>query len=321
MAPKYRFTPKPGIARTNRVVNTSIKPVILSGQSNIVKTTEAKTPQKHRIQTTSPQKPKKRRTTINRSPKRRRKAVTRASPLRRRKELEIGKYKRLVQNLKNCGQGRILIMVACGPSVKETHLPQLKDHPLIDFMSINRPYGPVFPTKYWVFCDQSQYTRNKELFDNYKGTLINAWSVRARHSNQVLIRNKSGKGFSKDLLQGYYIGRSTTFANMQTAYWMNYDKIYIFGCDMCKPPGSEELHFYGRNQDVDPTIRVKRFAKEAEFYSIGAKQLSPADRQKFVFCSAYNDWPFVKEFQSMDHREAVEPILAEANAKINKNKS
>ena len=125
--------------------------------------------------------------------------------------------------------------------------------------------------------------------------------------------NKSGKGFSKNLSQGYYIGRSTTFANMQTAFWMNYDKVYIFGCDMCKPPGSDDLHFYGRNKDVDPAIRAKRFAKEAEHYTIGSKQLTAEERKKFVFCSAYNPWPFVKQFESLDHRVAVEHILEKAD--------
>ena len=101
---------------------------------------------------------------------------------------------------------------------------------------------------------------------------------------------------------------------------MNYDKVYIFGCDMCKPPNCKDLHFYGLNEDVDPAIRIKRFAREAEHYSAGAKQLSLEERQKFVFCSSYNTWPFIKDFASLDHLEAVATILAEANEKMNKNK-
>lgn len=290
--------------------------MIVAGQPNIIKTSEP--PKSQPIQKPIVKKPDKVQRSVeaanqpNVPPKRLVKNPVKSSPLKRRKEMEMGRYSKMVDDLRNCGKGRILIMIACGPSIMEVDLPKLKDHPLIDMMSINKPDPRVYPTKYWVFCDQSQYIRNQQMFESYSGTLINAWSVRARHANQVLIRNRSGKGFSKDLHQGYYIGRSTTFANMQTAYWMNYDKVFIFGCDMCKPPNSSDLHFYGRNHDVDPAVRVQRFAKEAEFYSAGASQLTTAECKKFVFCSSYNTWAFTKEFEHMDHKVAVEHIWAMA---------
>jgi hypothetical protein len=96
---------------------------------------------------------------------------------------------------------------------------------------------------------------------------------------------------------------------------MNYDKVYIFGCDMCKPPNSESLHYYGRNQDVEPVIRAKRFAKEAEHYAFAARKLDTAERKKFVFCSAYNPYPFIKQYSQMDHMVAVDHILKEADEK------
>lgn len=316
MKRKYRLTPKPGVARAGRVVNTNTQPVIIAGKNNIIKTQDPQVksqPVKKVIIKKPEKQPVRRRGAVNRA------RAPRPSPLRRQKELEIGKYKEDISKLKNIGVGRLLVMVACGPSILEADLPRLKNNPMVDIMSINKPDPRLHPTKYWVFCDQSQYTRNREIFDSYPGTLINAWSVRARHKNQILIRNRSGKGFSKNLDQGYYIGRSTTFANMQTAYWMNYDKVFIFGCDMCKPPNTDQLHFYGVNQDVEPSIRAKRFAKEAEHYSIGAKQLNTIDRSKFVFCSAYNPWPFVREFEQMDHREAVDYILKMASELQDKN--
>ena len=321
MASKYRLSPKPGLARAGRFVGTRVNPVIVTNKPNIIKIRNPKPkpkplpkiPQSQKVQKVNIQRP------IGRPNKRNQMAVTpnkrnalkrsRSSPVRNRKEVEIGRYKKKVEALKDCGVGRILIMVACGPSILEADLPKLKGHVMIDMMSINKPDPRLHPTKYWVFCDQSQYVRNKQAFESYKGTVINAWSVRARHPNQVLIRNKSGKGFSKDLLQGYYIGRSTTFANMQTALWMNYDKIFIFGCDMCQPPNVDKLHFYGKNEDVDPQIRVKRFQQEAEHYLLGAKQLTPQERLKFVFCTAYNTWPFIEYYKKIDHREAVDYIL------------
>jgi hypothetical protein len=310
MKRQYRLTPKPGVARAGRVFNTQTKPVIVNGRANVLKTKDQsvqKVPQV-KIKKVVIKKPARKPAARRVKPQ-----AARSSALRKKKEVEISRYKKAVTDLKNSGIGKILIMVACGPSIMEVDLPKLIDHPLVDFMSINKPDPRRGTTKYWVFCDQSQYTRNREVFDKYTGTLINAWSVRARHPNQVLIRNRSGKGFSKNLSQGYFIGRSTTFANMQTAFWMNYDKVYIFGCDMCKPPNSESLHFYGRNQDVEPAVRAKRFAKEAEHYLNGSKQMTAEERAKFVFCSEYNPWPFVNEFSKMDHRVAVDHILGEAN--------
>ena len=230
-----------------------------------------------------------------------------------RRRQHQSQYIRSIQKLQNVGAGRFLVMVACGPSVLETDLAKLKDHPLIDFMTINKPLPQIQPTRWWVFCDQSQYLRNRAAFDSYTGSIINAWSVRARHKNQILIRNRPGKGFSKNLTQGYYIGRSTTFANMQTAYWMGYEKVFIFGCDMA-PTGNKPLHFYGTNPDVKPEVRATRFAKEAEFYLAGAKQLTPQERMKFYFCSSYNKWPFVDHFKRMDHIEAPDKIIEMANA-------
>ena len=314
---KYRLTPKPGIARAGRFVNTQVSPVIITSKPGVVRVQQnqksadkiAKAEQVKKVIIKKPdKKPVRKKRATPRS-----QSQYRSSPLKRRKEIEIGRYKKAVEGLRGKGQGRLLIMVACGPSISEVQLPKLKGHPRIDIMSINKPDPRLYPTDYWVFCDQSQFTRNRKLFEEYQGTIINAWSVRARHQNQILIRNRSGRGFSKNLLQGYYIGRSTTFANMQVAYWMGYDKVFIFGCDMCKPPNVDKLHFYGTNPDVDPSIRAKRFAKEAEHYQNGSKQLSPAERKKFVFCSSYNPWPFIKQFEQMDHKIAIDHILKLAN--------
>tara|TARA_R100001244_G_scaffold25113_2_gene25482 strand:+ start:130440 stop:131333 length:894 start_codon:yes stop_codon:yes gene_type:complete len=277
-------------------------------------------PKNQRVQPVRIIRPNKPRVKLNESQQRtlKNRRGVKASPVRKSKEVELSRYKEKVQSLKGCGVGRFLVMVACGPSILEVDLPKLHQHALVDFMSINKPDPRLHPTKYWAFCDQSQFARNQEIFKQYTGTVINAWSVRARHQNQVLVRNKSGKGFSKDLLKGYFIGRSTTFANMQTAFWMNYDKIFIFGCDMCKPPGSDKLHFYGRNQDVDPKIRETRFKKEAEFYLAGAKAMTAQERQKFVFCSSYNPWPFMEYFKTLDHKTAVEEIIKMADEKSQK---
>jgi hypothetical protein len=211
----------------------------------------------------------------------------------------LSRHKDKLLNLKDSGVGRYLVILACGPSVKYAKIEQFKDHPFIDVMTINKPNMRLWPTKYWAFCDQSQYKRNMNHFKSYRGTLINASSVKVDKDNQVIIRNIHGRGFSKDLLNGYYLGRSTTYANLQTAHWMNYDKVFIFGCDMAKVV----------NPDVREKIRESRFQFEAEHYDVAAEQLSAGRRKRFYFCSRHNPWPFIKKFNKMDERTAVGEII------------
>lgn len=217
-----------------------------------------------------------------------------------------------ILGLKNKGIGRILVMIACGPSVKEVpDLINLKNHPKIFTMTINKPQPPLWPTDAWAFCDHSQYNRNKNEFDNYKGLLINSSSIKVRKPNQVLVRAKQGRGFSFDLTNGFYIGRSTTYTNMQTALYMGFEKIFLFGVDMCEVNG--KLWSYGVNPDVSAKNRIQRFNLEAEHYQYAANALQEHIRKKFYFCTTYNPFPFIKEFNRRDQKTVVPEILQLAN--------
>jgi len=225
----------------------------------------------------------------------------------------LDQYNASINRTRNIGSGKILIIVANGPSINEVDLHLLVGHPKIDIMCINKPDMRVWPSKYWAFCDQSQYNRNMELFDSYSGLLVNSPAVKARKSNQIIIRSISGTGFSKDLTRGFYIARSTVYANMQTALWMGYDNIFIFGIDMCLVDG--KAHFYGQNPDVKTDERVRRFSKEAENYAKAYSILSPEERSKFRICSSYNPWSFADMFGRLDHKIAIPEILKLANTK------
>ena len=267
----------------------------------------------------APKKPVK---PIQRTPivKKRQAVRQRRKPLGNRskyKKPEFGRYIEKIKGLRNIGVGRVLVMIACGPSVKEAPLELLKGHVKIDFMVINKPYGAdsstpqehkfIWPPRYWVFCDNSQYNRNQQVWNNYGGLIINSSAVRSRKQNQILVKHRGGRGFSKDLVSGFHIGRSTTFANMQTALWMNYDKIYIFGLDMCAVSG--QVHHYGQNPDVTNERRVPRFKDEAAHYAFAAQTLSPKEREKFVICSSYNKFNFVDSFDKLDQKVAPKIIL------------
>tara|TARA_R110000868_G_scaffold45841_18_gene151849 strand:- start:164 stop:1609 length:1446 start_codon:yes stop_codon:yes gene_type:complete len=84
-------------------------------------------------------------------------------------------------------------------------------------------------------------------------------------------------------------------------------------CDMNPDGINGKLHFYGDNPDVDPGTRKNRFKDEAVHYDHAATILNPEERSKFVFCTEYNTWGFIKEFGHMSHKDAVEHIIEQAN--------
>lgn len=214
--------------------------------------------------------------------------------------------------LKNTGADKVLVMIGCGPSVNEVDFSPLLNNLKIDFMVINKPYHKVWPAKYWAFCDHSQYERNIEEFNSYTGIIINSIAVKARahRATQVIVNVSSSKGVSYDLTRGYVIGRSSVYANIQTAIWLGYAKVFIFGCDMNPNGINGQLHHYGINPDVPPENRKTRFKAEAEHYDEMAAVLPEHLRKRFYFCSSYNEWPFVHEFNKLDHKKSVEFIIS-----------
>ena len=215
--------------------------------------------------------------------------------------------------LKNTGRNKILIIIGNGPTINEVDFRPLRGRPGIEFLSINHPDPRLWPTEYWAFFDQSQAQRHAGLWDEYTGTIFNSASIQRRKTSTIQFRNIGSKSFSKNLLDGICIGRSSVFASMQIALWMNFDKVYIFGVDMNPSADLAKLHFYGTNPDVLPKTRADRFEKESEYYMTAWEAMNEEERSKFIFCSAVNPWPFVKLFGSRDHKEVVPEILEKHN--------
>lgn len=217
---------------------------------------------------------------------------------------------RKIRALKGLGAGKLLVIVGNGPSVAEVPLRELRGHPNIDTMSINKPSPEVWPTTYWLFCDPSQYSRNVEIWNDYHGTVINSAGVRQQKDNTLQVKNIGGTGYSLDLSTGFHIGRSSVYAAMQVGSWMGYDKVYILGCDMAAVDG--KLWFYGQNPDVTVDNRIKRFNEEARHYQHAADTMPECERARFIFCSGYLKYPFADKFGKISHIGAIERILEHA---------
>lgn len=223
--------------------------------------------------------------------------------------------KKKIRELRGIGRGRKLLIIGNGPSINEVDFSKILKSEIIDIMSINKPSNVLWPTKYWLFCDTTQYLRHKDLWQSYEGIIFNTTAIKERKKNSLQIKNIGGSGFSKDLTSGFYVTRSSVYAAMQVALWMDYDNIYIFGCDMTAITinGEQVVHFYeksqGPNPDVKPTNRIGRFDSEAKHYDFASTILSESDRNRFTFCSSYNKYKFIEKFNRLDHKSAPELIL------------
>ena len=226
----------------------------------------------------------------------------------------------IIKNLNSIhgiGSNKLLAIFAPGPSILEADIGKLISVDYVDTMTINKPDDRYWETKYWIFCDYTQYSRNKTAFNNFNNTVITPTSFKINHKNSIKFKLLHDKGFSFNLVNGVYVGWSTTYVAMQFALWMNYDKIFIFGCDMGRVNG--KLHSYGVNPDVPEDVRMQRFAREANNYMIAANIMDENIRNRFYFCSSYNKWEFVDKFNRLDQRVAIDYIISCANALSDKN--
>jgi len=214
-----------------------------------------------------------------------------------------------ILKLKNVGLNKALLIIGNGPSINEVDFTSIKSIPNIHTLSINKPDPRLWPTNYWAFFDTSQVRRHKNLWDSYDGIIFNSTAIKNQKPSSMQFKNIGGKGFNLDPSQGIYIGRSSVYAAMQIAIWMNYLEIFIFGCDMNPAGINGVLHFYGDNPDVNPVVRKNRFKNEAEYYDLAAETLDEPLRKRIYFCSTYNHWSFVRRFNSLDHKEAVDYIV------------
>lgn len=213
--------------------------------------------------------------------------------------------------LKSAGKDKILIIVGNGMSHSMADLPRLKNNPYVDMMSVNKPDERIWPTSHWFFCDHSQLTRHRALWEEYRGILINTTAIRDIRGKNFKIKSITEHAFSMDMEKGVHVGRSSVYAAMQIALYMGYDHIYIFGCDMSAVDG--KLYPWGSNPDVKDDERLKRFKAEAVSYERAATTLSPSIRSRFTFCSEFNPFEFVDKFNRIDHKKAIEMILENAN--------
>ena len=197
-----------------------------------------------------------------------------------------------VLSLKDIGVGRKLIIIASGPSVKRVNLEIARELPNVDCMTVNRPDDRVWPTKFWTFNDSPIYSKYK-LYDNPKTQIISTQSVRLNHAI-ILKHAPDGFGFNYDITKGVVLNRSSTYAALQIAYYMNYDKVIVLGCDQGLDADGRLYHNRFDFEFGGQEKRVTKFDLEAKRF----EQLCQYDMSKFIFISDINTREWFKNLNN-----------------------
>jgi hypothetical protein len=159
----------------------------------------------------------------------------------------------------NIHKGKRGVIVANGPSLKNTDLSLLKDEITI---GMNRIYLSAeqnnFTPNYIVVQDiPVQLLQFREDYDDLMLPKFFNWNARKHFTNKenlTFIRSDYKPHFSTDLTNGSWGGHSVTNICLQLAYYMGFQEIYMVGKDhnyeqtgvpgkLIKATGEEKNHF------------------------------------------------------------------------------
>lgn len=91
-------------------------------------------------------------------------------------------------------------------------------------------------------------------------------------------------GFSKNILNGYYYGCTTTMLALQVAYYLGFKDIYLMGMDLRYSP--ENPRFYKENEvqleDSFTSIQLMNIAKAGEIFRSESRNLFICSEKSFL---------------------------------------
>lgn len=174
---------------------------------------------------------------------------------------------------RNEKKGQRCFIVANGPSLEKHDLTKLKNE---DVIAINASpvleKGNNFKSKYYCLSDPRYFDVEekvkifKEKINDRECIFVLRDNLKEIVENQHLLPRKSVllhslgcDGFSKNIMNGFYFGCSTTYMAIQLAYYLGYDKVYLLGLDLQ----------YG----FDKYVRFYKEEKVQEFDYLVSKQL------------------------------------------------
>jgi hypothetical protein len=205
---------------------------------------------------------------------------------------------------------RSLVVVANGPSANDADLARLCGVAGIDLLAINTPH-PAIPLNdyaYWLIVDSDVLNqRHPRLVALYQRTLITPCRCEKQHV--IDFKVLSGFGFSRDPLDGFFVGRSSSYVALQFAIGGGWGRVAFFGLDM---QSDDPTWFYGSRSDNPfnlPHQRAAKFDREAAFWEDAiANHLTEEERGRVWLCGLA-DRPFTKYFRRLAPSKAVGELV------------
>lgn len=157
-------------------------------------------------------------------------------------------------NFKNLYNGKRCFIIGNAPSLRYEDLQQLMDLNEICF-GVNRIYRAYEYTKwrpnYYVCVDSIICKNDHDIIENLPGIkfirhLFNEGQWRENEIYQFGGINTKNINFSKDIVEGIYIGNTVIYDAMQIACYMGFKEIYLLGVDLdfSKKINEDGRHFY-----------------------------------------------------------------------------
>ncbi|MGH9895417.1 MAG: 6-hydroxymethylpterin diphosphokinase MptE-like protein, partial [bacterium] len=142
-----------------------------------------------------------------------------------------------LSRLKDCHEGRPLLVVGNGPSLNHTPLDELAGIPAIGMNKIDL----LFPRVRWrptmVLCmNRHVLSQHRERFARLRIPLYVSWQSRwflrgAQSREAGFFLNLASDEFSTDITRGVGISGTVTYAALQFAYYMGADPVILVGVD------------------------------------------------------------------------------------------
>lgn len=165
--------------------------------------------------------------------------------------------KKLIQSSKNFWKknykkynGERVFIICNGPSLKIKDLDLLKDEYSIASNKIYLSFDETeWRPNFLTVSDRILWRKIKnEIYNFYQPVIVTSNLVGQNNNKSFLIKNmgsfKNNNGFSTNMNQGIFGGRTVTYNNIQLAVHLGFKEIYLIGCD----------HFYEETTPTSSTI-------------------------------------------------------------------
>ena len=217
-------------------------------------------------------------------------------------------YRERLMALHNVHHGKRCFVMGNGPSLARMNLSLLKEEITIGSNGIFKKFSEIgFPTTYFTMEDTEQVEDREDELASISGTtrffaLYNAHCIPARDDTLFLNieRTSHGEGhqgkrwkhlypqFSLDLASAVYLGATITYINIQLAFFLGCDPIYLIGVD--HNYGAITKKYKSGKIDIDDKVmdELQNSHFISDYHSVGGRFGVPyTEQQEMAYAHSY----------------------------------